>query len=102
TLHLAMAMCVLRYCVAQMDVPARHSYLMAVTPHDERSAAAGVTTVARTAGSALAPAITGALLSASFLNAPFFLAGTMKIISDVALYFCFRHVKPPEEQRPTP
>jgi MFS family permease len=98
TMHLAMAMCVLRYCVAQMDVPARHSYLMAVTPPEERSAAAGVTTVARTTGSALAPAITGALLSASFLNAPFFLAGTMKIVYDVTLYFCFRHVKPEEEQ----
>lgn len=98
TLHLAMALCVLRYCVAQMDVPARHSYLMAVTPPDERSAAAGVTTVARTAGSALAPAITGALMSASFLNVPFFLAGSMKIVYDLALYFCFRHVKPPEEQ----
>lgn len=98
TLHLAMAMCVLRYCVAQMDVPARHSYLMSVTPPDERSAAAGVTTVARTAGSALAPSITGALLSASFLNAPFFLAGSMKIVYDVTLYFCFRHVQPQEER----
>ncbi len=98
TLHLAMAMCVLRYCVAQMDVPARHSYLMAITPPNERSAAAGVTTVARTAGSALAPSITGALMNASFLNLPFFLAGSMKIVYDLALYFCFRHVKPPEEQ----
>jgi MFS family permease len=98
TLSLAMAMCVLRYCLAQMDVPARHSYLMAVVAPDERSAAAGMTTVARTAGSALAPTITGALFGASWLSAPFFLAGSMKIVYDVALYFCFRHVKPPEEQ----
>lgn len=98
TLTLAMAMCVLRYCVAQMDVPARHSYLMAVVAADERSAAAGVTTFARTAGSALAPALTGALFSAAFLNAPFFLAGGVKIAYDVALYFCFRDIKPPEER----
>lgn len=98
TMWLAMAMCILRYCVAQMDVPARHSYLMAVVAADERSAAAGVTTFARTAGSAFAPAITGALFSASFFSAPFFLAGSMKIVYDVALYFCFRDVKPPEEQ----
>jgi MFS family permease len=98
TLSLAMAVCILRYCVAQMDVPARHSYLMAVVAADERSAAAGVTTFARTAGSALAPSITGALFGASFLSIPFFLAGSIKIAYDVALYFCFRRVKPPEEQ----
>jgi MFS family permease len=101
TVSLAMTMCILRYSVAQMDVPARHSYLMAVVAADERSAAAGVTTFARTAGSALAPSITGVLFSASFLNAPFFLAGSMKIVYDVALYFCFRHVKPPEESNKT-
>ena len=98
TLSLAMAMCVLRYSVAQMDVPARHSYLMAVVAPDERSAAAGITTFARTAGSALAPAITGALLSGAFFNAPFFVAGSLKIAYDLTLYFCFRHIKPPEEQ----
>ncbi|MBI3249442.1 MAG: MFS transporter [Deltaproteobacteria bacterium] len=101
TLTLAMMMCVLRYCLAQMDVPARHSYLMAVVATDERSAAAGMTTFARTAGSALAPAMTGAFFSAAFLNAPFFLAGGVKIAYDVALYFCFRDIKPPEEQAPT-
>jgi len=71
-----------------------------VTP-DERSAAAGLTTFARTAGSALAPAITGALLSGAFLSAPFFLAGSLKIGYDLALYFRFRHIKPPEEQERT-
>jgi MFS family permease len=99
TLSLAMAMCILRYCVAQMDVPARHSYLMAVVAADERSAAAGITTFARTAGSSLAPSITGALFGASLFSVPFFLAGSLKIMYDVALYFCFRHVKPPEEQK---
>ena len=97
-LSLAMAMCVLRYSVAQMDVPARHSYLMAVVLPDERSAAAGMTTFARTAGSALAPSITGALLSGAFLSLPFFFAGSLKIAYDLALYVCFRHLKPPEEQ----
>ena len=98
SLSLAMTMYVLRYCVAQMDVPARHSYLMAVVLPDERSAAAGITSFARTAGSALAPSITGALLSGAFLNLPFFLAGSLKITYDLALYVRFRHLKPPEEQ----
>ncbi len=98
TFPLAMTVILLRYCVAQMDVPTRHSYLMAIVAPDERSAAAGVTTVARTAGSALAPTLTGALLGASFLSTPFFLAGGLKIAYDLALYFRFRSLKPPEEQ----
>lgn len=97
-LPLAMALILLRHCVAQMDVPARHSYLMAMVAPDERSAAAGVTTVARTAGSAFAPSLTGALLGAGFLNLPFFLAGGMKIAYDLALYVSFRNLKPPEER----
>jgi MFS family permease len=98
TFTLAAIALVLRYCVAQMDVPARQSYLMAVVDVDERSAAAGVTTIARTAASALGPAATGVLLGASFLSAPFFLAGGLKIAYDLALYATFRHLKPPEEQ----
>lgn len=95
---LAMAMVLLRFSVAQMDVPARHSYLMAIVAPDERSAAAGVTAFARTAGTALAPSITGTLLGAAFLNAPFFLAGSIKIAYDLALYASFRNLKPPEER----
>ncbi|MBI3797112.1 MAG: MFS transporter [Deltaproteobacteria bacterium] len=98
TFPLAMTMVLLRYCVAQMDVPTRHSYLMAMVAPDERSAAAGVTTVARTAASAMAPTLTGALLGASFLSTPFFIAGGLKIIYDLALYFRFRDIKPPEEK----
>jgi acyl-CoA synthetase (AMP-forming)/AMP-acid ligase II len=49
TFPLTLTMVLLRYCVAQMDVPTRHSYLMAIVAPDERSAAAGVTTVARPA-----------------------------------------------------
>ncbi len=97
-LSLAMAVILLRYCMAQMDVPARHSYLMAMVAPDERSAAAGVTTVARTASSAFAPSLTGALLGAGFLNLPFFLAGGMKIAYDLALYAGFRNIKTPEEK----
>lgn len=92
----------LRYCVAQMDVPARQSYLMAVVDADERAAAAGVTTIARTAATAFAPAVTGTLLGASLLNLPFFLAGGLKIVYDLALYFSFRDVKPPEESSLVP
>jgi hypothetical protein len=68
-----------------------------VVDPDERSAAMGVTTIARTAASSLAPAITGVLLSASLLSVPFFVAGGMKIAYDLALWRSFRALKPPEE-----
>ena len=39
-----------RFSISQMDVPTRQSYTMAVVDPDERSAAAGVTGIARTTG----------------------------------------------------
>ena len=98
TFPLAAAMLLLRYSTAQMDVPTRQAYLMAIVAPNERSAAAGVTTLARTLASAFGPAVTGALFSASLMSLPFFLAGGMKIVYDLALYWNFRHIKPPEER----
>lgn len=98
TLPLAMTVVLLRFCVAQMDVPTRQSYLMAVVDPDERSAAAGITTFARTTATALAPTLTGVLFGAAFFSVPFFLAGGLKIVYDLALYVGFRHVTPPEER----
>jgi predicted MFS family arabinose efflux permease len=97
TLPLAIVMLLLRFSVSQMDVPTRRSYITAVVDPDERSSAMGLTTIARTLASSFAPAITGALLSASLLSVPFYVAGGMKIAYDVALWRAFRAVKPPED-----
>ena len=99
TLPLAIALLLVRYSISQMDVPTRQSYTMAVVAADERSAAAGVTGVARTTGAALSPSIAGALLNqAALLSAPFFIAGGLKIIYDMLLYHSFKSTEPPEEQ----
>jgi MFS family permease len=98
TFALAVTMLLLRYSMAQMDVPTRQSYLMAVVAPDERSAAAGITALARTSASALGPIVAGALLNASLLNLPFYLAGGLKIVYDLSLYWHFRRIKPPEEE----
>src|SRR5512136_1773194 len=99
TLPLAVIVLLLRFSISQMDVPTRQSYTMAVVDPDERSAAAGVTGVARTTGAALSPSITGALMSyPSLLNVPFYLAGGLKILYDVLLYRSFRSTRPPEEK----
>jgi MFS family permease len=82
-----------------MNVPTRQSYTMAVVAPDERSAAAGVTGIARTIGAALSPSLAGPLLaSAGLMGLPFVLSGALKIIYDLLLWFNFRRVKPPEEQ----
>ncbi len=50
TVELAIAVLLLRFSISQMDVPTRQSYTMSVVDPDERSAAAGVTGIARTTG----------------------------------------------------
>jgi len=98
TLPLAIGVLLLRFSISQMDVPTRQSYTMAVVAPDERSAASGVTAIARSVGASVSPALTGLLFSIPILfNAPFFLAGGLKIIYDLLLFREFRAVKPPEE-----
>lgn len=98
-LPLAIAVLLVRFSISQMDVPTRQSYMMAVVSPEERSAAGGVANVARTTGSSLAPICTGPMLgSAALLSLPFFLAGGLKIIYDLALYRSFRAVNPEERE----
>lgn len=98
TLGLSITVLLLRYCISQMDVPTRQSYVMAVVDPQERSSAAGFSTVARSVGASLAPICTGPLLaSAVLVNVPFVIAGTLKLVYDCTLYGLFRSLKPPEE-----
>jgi MFS family permease len=98
TLLLAIAVLLLRFSISQMDVPTRQSYTMAVVAPDERSAASGVTSIARSVGAAVSPSLTGLFLaSPALLSLPFFLSGGLKIVYDVLLYRSFRTMRPPEE-----
>ena len=98
-LPLAIAVLLLRFSLSQMDVPTRQSYVMAVVDPDERSAAAGVTGIARTTGAAISPAISSVLVaSAGYAALPFYLAGGFKILYDLLIFRAFRSVRPPEER----
>ena len=102
-LPLAITMLLLRFSISQMDVPTRQSYTMAVVDPDERSAAAGITGIARTTGASLSPVFTGPLLAhAALLSVPFFLSGGLKIVYDLLLYRSFQAVRPPEEKENHP
>ncbi len=99
-LRLAVMVLLARFSISQMDVPTRQSYTMAVVSAEERSAAAGITGVARTTGAAISPLFVGFLFSRpALINAPFFIAGTFKIIYDLLLYRAFISLPPPEEKR---
>jgi predicted MFS family arabinose efflux permease len=99
TLPLAILALLLRFSISQMDVPTRQSYTMAVVDPDERSAAMGVTSIARSLGAMLSPAITGQLLAVtSLIGAPFVIAGSIKIVYDVLIWRGFKAIKPPEER----
>lgn len=98
TLPLAIGILLLRFSISQMDVPTRQSYTVAVVDPDERSAAAGVTAIARSVGASLSPVLTGLFFSIPVLfSAPFFFSGGLKIVYDLLLFREFRSVKPPEE-----
>lgn len=99
TLSAAIAVLLLRASISQMDVPTRQSYTMAVVSPDERSAASGITTIARSVGALVSPSLAGWLLAIpGMLAAPFLLAGSLKIVYDLLLYRSFRALKPPEEK----
>ncbi len=100
TLGLAVAVLLVRFSISQMDVPTRQSYTVAVVAPDERSAAAGITTIARSVGAAMAPALSGVVMATS-LAAPFFVSGGLKIVYDLLLYRSFRGLRPPEEIPPS-
>jgi MFS family permease len=97
TAWLAVAVFLVRMSISQMDVPTRQSFTMAVVDPDERTATAGLTNVARTTSSAIAPTFAGMAFSAAALGAPFFIAGAIKILYDGLIYLTFRDVHPPEE-----
>lgn len=98
TLPLAVLVLLLRFSISQMDVPTRQSYTIAVVDPDERSAAAGVTGIARSVGATVSPLIAAPLYASGIAALPFVLAGGLKIVYDVLLFLDFRAVAPPEER----
>lgn len=95
TLNLAILVLFLRFSISQMDVPTRQSYLMACVDENERSAAAGISGVARMIGASISPILAGPLLAhPALMNIPFILAGGLKILYDLFLYLGFRSKKP--------
>jgi predicted MFS family arabinose efflux permease len=99
----AVGMTLLRFCMSQMDVPARQAFVTSVVESDERAAAGGVTAIARSLGVSASPLLLAKMMKAlptspggsnagSWVEAsmPFFLAGALKVGYDLALFSMFR------------
>ena len=97
SLEIALVLLLARSALAQMDVPTRSSYVMAVVTPAERPAAASFTSVPRSLAAAASPAMAGALFAAGFEAWPLFICGALKLTYDALLLGQFRHLKPPEE-----
>jgi MFS family permease len=99
TLPLAVGVLLARFAISQMDVPTRQSYTIAVVEPDERSAAAGVTGIARSLGAAVSPSLATPLLqSVPLAGLPFVIGGGLKIVYDLLVLRAFSAVRPPEER----
>jgi MFS family permease len=99
---LAATILLVRQLLSQMDIPTRQAYTMALVAPDERTAAAAVTSLARSAGSASSPVFAGLMLQGSLLTLgiPFLLAGTLKVGYDLMLWAVFRRVDIEERALP--
>jgi len=93
TAAVAIALLCLRHLLSQMDVPTRQAYVMALVEDHEREAAATTTNIARTVAQAVTPALTGWVMQAVALAAPFVAGGALKIVYDLLLYWTFKDVK---------
>src|SRR6266487_3103765 len=96
---IAATLLLLRQALSQMDVPTRQAYTMALVAPEERTAAASVTSLARSVGSSTSPLFSGLLLQGALLlgGLPFILAGALKAAYELTLWSMFRHVHVPEE-----
>jgi predicted MFS family arabinose efflux permease len=67
-----------------------------VVREEERTAAAGITNTTRNIAQAISPSLTGIIINAFSLPAPFVIGGLLKIAYDISLYINFRKIKSSE------
>ena len=96
----AALMLLARHLLSQMDVPTRQAYSVALVAPEERAAAAGFTVSVRSLAQATAPFFSGATMAAAATPLPFVLAGGLKIVYDLVLFFRFRSVRLPDAPAP--
>ncbi len=97
TFYVAILIYLARMGLSQMDVPTRQSYIVAIVNEDERITAASITNTSRNVAQSVSPSLSGLIIQALSLSAPFVVGGVLKIVYDVGIFLNFRKIKPPEE-----
>jgi MFS family permease len=92
SLAVAVLLLLARSALSQMDVPARQAYVAALVDPAERTAAAAYTNAARHVVRPVGPALASVSMTMA-AGVPFLVAGGLKAVYDVALYFIFRRVR---------
>lgn len=95
----AAALFLVREILVEMDVPTRQSFTVAVVAEEERTFAAGITSLSRNLAYTISPGLAGWTMQALALSAPLYLGAGLKVVHDLALFAAFRNVRPPEEER---
>lgn len=98
SLHIAIAIYMVRMFLSQMDVPTRQSYVVAIVKPEERTAVAGITNLSRNIPFSASPTLAGYMFQFISLAFPFIFGAVMKTAYDLLLYKSFKEIKPPEEK----
>jgi MFS family permease len=92
SLAVAVLLLLARSALSQMDVPARQAYVAALVDPAERTAAAAYTNAARHVVRPVGPALASVSMTMA-AGVPFLVAGGLKAVYDVAVFFMFRRVR---------
>lgn len=87
-----------RFALSQMDVPARQAYVVSIVPPAERAGAVAMTGAVRGVAQSFGPALAGVAIGAAAFGVPFFAAGALKIVYDLALFKAFRNRRAEHER----
>ena len=87
-----------RSLLSMMDVPTRQSYTMAIVKPEERSRFQALLNLPRSVTMAIGPSIAAYVMQFVGISMPFLIAGVIKSVYDIALWFTFKDIKPPEEE----
>lgn len=90
----AFILMLVRFSLSQSDGPARATYIATILPAEDRAAATGLASIARSVALALSPLLAGVLLATPshriWFAFPFFLGGGLKCLYDIILYVSFQ------------
>jgi MFS family permease len=102
TFGVAASLLLLRQALSKIDVPARQAFTAAIVAPQDRTAAASLTTVARSVAVSASPLTSSLLLSGPLiaLGAPLLLGGGLAVTYDVSMWMSFRSLPVARQVRP--